>query len=107
MKRSLLIALAIFLAGTATLFAQAIPVRVSTPTPTPNATEASETVTGRIVRIDVHASTFSVKAPNSRKAIQLKAGKDIDVSQLRRGERVVVTYSKGIATKVEATRATR
>jgi len=88
-------------------FAQSIPLAIATPTATPvTQAEATQTVTGRIVRLDVKAETFAVKAPGSAKAVQLKAG-NIDVKQLRRGERVIVTYSQGTALTVQATRSTR
>ena len=88
-------------------FAQSIPLAIATPTATPGPqTEATQTVTGRIVRLDKKAETFAVQAPGSVKAVQLKA-ENIKVNQLRRGERVIVTYSQGTALTVQATRSTR
>ncbi len=108
MKRYLPIAGALVLMSATSLFAQAIPIKVSTPSPTPSANEeATQTVTGRITHLDTKTGSFTVRAVGSRKSVQLKAGNDVDIMQLRRGERVVVTYSGGTALKVHATRSTK
>ncbi len=108
MKRYLLpIAIATVLVSAISVSAQSIPVKVSTPVPSPDPADSVETVTGRIVRLDTKTATFTVKASGSKKTVHLKAGNDVDVHQLRRGERVIVTYSNSTALKVEATRATR
>jgi hypothetical protein len=107
MKQHLLIASAILLSGATALFAQSIPVKVSSPTPSPAQKGATESVTGRIVHLNTRKRTFAVRAWGAKKSVELKAGNEIDVHQLRRGERVIVTYSEGTAIKVEATRATK
>ena len=99
-------AVAIVLAAT-TSFAQSIPLTIASPTPTPAAASSSPTVAGRIVRLDTKAKTFAVKPFGSGKPVQFTAGDEVDVHQLRRGERVVVTYAAGIATRVQATRSGR
>ena len=88
--------------------AQSIPLHVSTPTASPSpAAEGSQTVTGRVTHLDIKGGAFSVKSGASKKTIQLKAGDGVDVLQLRRGERVVVTYANGVALSVQATRNTK
>jgi len=105
MKPRALMTVAILMATTAGLSAQSIPLKIASPSPTPGALEASRTVAGRVARLDTNAGTFTIKPNGSKKLILLKAGGDIDVRQLRRGERVEVTYSDGTATKVRATRS--
>jgi hypothetical protein len=80
---------------------------VSAQTPASNATSAVATriITGRIIRLDIRARTFSVKAGDTGNVVDLKASGDLNVSELRRGERVVVTYSQSVALKVQATRS--
>jgi C-terminal processing protease CtpA/Prc len=107
MKRHVPAAVAMLLAVVTPLFAQSIPVKVPSPTPSPSAAPAGETVAGRITQVDTKAGTFSVKANDSRKVLKLKAGDAVNVHQLRRGQRVEVTYSGGTATRVETTHSRR
>jgi hypothetical protein len=100
MKHAILALGAIILAVTAA-FAQSIPLKITSPTPTPSVSEAAQTVSGKITRVDAHANTFSLRATNSRKPIVLKAGNEIDIKQLRRGQRVTVTHADGTALQVE------
>ena len=100
------LAVATILAATSA-FAQSIPLTVASATPTPGASSSVPTVAGRIVRLDTKAKTFAVKPFGPGKVVQFNAGDDVDMHQLRRGERVIVTYSAGIATRVQATRAGR
>ncbi|HVN64673.1 MAG TPA: hypothetical protein VMT58_08540, partial [Candidatus Binataceae bacterium] len=65
----------------------------------------SETVKGRIVKLDVNAGTFSVQIGATNRVIDLEAADGVRLTRLRRGERVIVTYSGSVATKVEATRS--
>ena len=60
-----------------------------------------ETFTGRVVRMDLNAHTFTVRRDD--KVIKLNAG-SVDLKLVKRGERVIVTYSNGTALKVQATR---
>lgn len=106
MNRYATLTIAMLLASASPVFAQSIPLKISSPSPSP-AAEAAQTVTGRIIRLDLKAGTFAVKAFGSKKEVQLKAGEGIDVQRLRRGQRVVITYSNGIATKLVATRSTQ
>src|SRR5262249_62163414 len=73
-------------------------------TPSPAAAQAGETVAGRITHVDTKAGTLTVKASNSEKVLKLKAADSINLHKLRRGERVAVTYSGGIATRGDASR---
>jgi hypothetical protein len=106
MKRHVLAAIATLAVATP-LFAQAIPLTVPSATPSPAAARPAETVTGRITRLDAKAGTFAVKVNNSTRVIKLRAGDSVNLKKLRRGQRVTVTYSGGIATQVEATRSVR
>jgi hypothetical protein len=65
------------------------------------ATAPVETFTGRVVRMDLNAHTFTVRRHD--KVIKLNAG-SVDLKLVKRGERVIVTYSNGTALKVQATR---
>jgi hypothetical protein len=107
MKRYVPAATAMLLAVVTPLFAQSIPVKVPSPTPTPSAVQAGETVAGRITQVDTKAGTFSLKANVSRKVLKLKAGASVNLHQLRRGEGVEVTYSEGTATRVETAHSGR
>jgi hypothetical protein len=72
----------------------------------PNASVASakaESITGRISSIDTKAGTFEVRSV-AGKVVHLKGSNQATTSQLRRGERVVVTYADGVALTVQATR---
>src|SRR5215472_19068100 len=100
------LAAAIVLAATST-FAQSIPLTKASPSPSPAAAPSTPTVAGRIVRMDTKAQTFAVKPFGSGKVVEFNAADDVDMHQLRRGERVIVTYTAGIATKVQATRSGR
>ncbi|MGH7814595.1 MAG: hypothetical protein ACREQI_11425 [Candidatus Binataceae bacterium] len=64
-----------------------------------------ETVRGRIVALDIHAGTFSVRIGATGRVVDLTAGKQVRLSRLRRDEAVIVTYSGDVAGKVEATRS--
>ena len=61
MKRHVPAAVAMLLAVAASLFAQSIPLKIPSPTPSP---QAGETVAGRITHLDTKAGTLAVK--NSR-----------------------------------------
>jgi hypothetical protein len=97
-------AVAMLLAVATPLFGQSIPLKIPSPTPSP---QAGETVAGRITHVDTKAGTLAVKTSNSEKVLKLKAGDSVNLHQLRRGEQVAVTYSGGTATRVEATRSRR
>ena len=83
-------------------------------TPQPSGTAASlnhhdaakqlQTITGRIIRIDAKSGVISVRASDSGKVIDLKAGQDL-IARLRRGERVVVSDSGKTAIGIQATRS--
>jgi C-terminal processing protease CtpA/Prc len=107
MKRYVPAATATLFAVVSPVFAQSIPVKIPSPTPSPAAAPAGETVAGRITQVDTKAGTFSVKANDSRKVLKLKAGDSVNLHQLRRGERVEVTYAEGTATRVEKTHSGR
>jgi hypothetical protein len=107
MNRYATLAIAMLVAAATPLFAQSIPLKVSSPSASPTAATTAQTFTGRIVKLDLKAGTFTIKTFGSKKELQLKAGEDIDLNQLRRGQRVVVTYSGETATKVVATRSTQ
>jgi len=98
-------AIAMLLAGATSLFAQSIPLKLPSPTPSPAAAQAGETVAGRITQVDTKTGTLTVKASNSEEVLKLKAADSINLHKLRRGERVAVTYSGGIATRVDASRS--
>jgi hypothetical protein len=57
-----------------------------------DAAKQIQTITGRIIRMDGESGLISVRASDSGKVIDLKAGRDL-IARLRRGERVVVSYS--------------
>jgi hypothetical protein len=69
--------------------------------PPSGVTAPVETFTGRVVRMDLNAGTFTVKRDD--KVITLSAG-GVDLKLVKRGQRVIVTYSSGTALKVRATR---
>ena len=69
--------------------------------PPSGVTAPVETFTGRVVRMDLNAGTFTVKRHD--KVITLNAG-GVDLKLVKRGERVIVTNSNGTALKVRATR---
>jgi len=70
-----------------------------------NTTQAQpETITGRITKLDTASGKFSVRVGKDGRIVDLLARKDIDTKSMRRGERVIVTYTDGVALKVEATR---
>ena len=69
--------------------------------PPSGVTAPVETFTGRVVRMGLNAGTFTVKRDD--KVITLSAG-GVDLKLVKRGERVIVTYSNGTALKVRATR---
>jgi hypothetical protein len=68
-----------------------------------DAAKQLQTITGRIVRMDGKLGLISVRASDSGKVIDLKAGQDL-MAHLRRGERVVVSYSGKTAIRIQATR---
>ena len=107
MKRLVPAAVAMLLAVAPSLFAQSIPVKIPSPTPSPAVAQAGETVTGRITHLNAKAGTIAVKASDSEKVLKLKAANSVNLHRLRRGQRVAVTYSGGTATRVEATRSGR
>jgi hypothetical protein len=69
--------------------------------PPSGVTAPVETFTGRVVRMDLNAGTFTVRRQD--KVITLNAG-GVDLKLVKRGERVIVTYSNGTALKIQATR---
>jgi hypothetical protein len=69
-----------------------------------DAAKQLQTITGRIIRIDGKSGLISVRAGDSGKVIDLKAGQDL-IARLRRGERVVVSYSGKTAIRIQATRS--
>ncbi|MBV8134545.1 MAG: hypothetical protein JO121_02735 [Deltaproteobacteria bacterium] len=108
MKRFVPAAIAMLLgAAPAALFAQSIPVKIPSPTPSPAVVQAGETLTGRITHLDTKAGTLAVKASDSAKVLKLKAADSVNLHKLKRGQRVVVTYFGDTATRVEATRSSR
>jgi len=72
--------------------------------PPSGVTAPVETFTGRVVRMDLNAGTFTVRQQD--KVITLNAG-GVDLKLVKRGERVIVTHSNGTALKVRATRDIR
>ena len=107
MKRYVPAASAMLLAVAIPLFAQSIPLKIPSPTPSPAAAQAGEIVAGRITHLNAKAGTIAVKASDSEKVLKLKAANSVNLHRLRRGQRVAVTYSGGTATRVEATRSGR
>lgn len=63
-----------------------------------------ETIIGRVTSLNTKAGTFAVRAADTGKIVNLKARTNVSVNSLRRGERVIVTYSQGVALKIKATR---
>lgn len=63
-----------------------------------------QTVSGRIVHIDLKSGAIAVRAGDSGKVLRLEVTKD-QAASVRRGERVVVTYSGKTATRIEASRS--
>lgn len=64
-----------------------------------------ETFTGRVIGMDLNAGTFTVS--RHHKVLTLNAADGVDLKLLKRGERVIVTYSNGTALKVQSTRDIR
>lgn len=64
-----------------------------------------ETFTGRVTEMDLNAGTFTVR--RHHKVMTLNAADGVDLKLLKRGERVIVTYSNGTALKVQSTREIR
>ena len=69
-----------------------------------DAAKQLQTITGRIIRIDGQSGLISVRASDSGKVIDLKAGQDL-IARLRRGERVDVSYSGKTAIRIQSTRS--
>lgn len=69
-----------------------------------DAAKQLQTITGRIIRMDDKSGLISIRASDSGKVIDLKAGQDL-IARLRRGERVVVSYSGKDAIRIRATRS--
>ena len=69
-----------------------------------DAAKELQTITGRIVRMDIKSGLISVRASDSGKVIDLKVGQDL-IARLRRGERVVVSYYGKTAIRIRATRS--
>jgi hypothetical protein len=107
MKRFVPAAIAMLLAVAPFLFAQSIPLKIPSPTPSPAVLKAGVTVTGRITHLDAKAGTFAVQASDSEKVLKLRAAQSVNLRKLRRGQRVAVTYSGDTATRVEATRSAK
>ena len=107
MKRYVPAAVATLLAVVTPLFAQSIPLKMPSPTPSPAVARAGETVTGRITHLDPKAGTLALRASDSQKVLKLKAADSVNLHKLRPGQRVAVTYSGDTATRVEATRSRR
>ena len=107
MKRFVPAAIAMLLAVAPSLFAQSIPLKMPSPTPSPAVARAGETVTGRITHLDPKAGTLALRASDSQKVLKLKAADSVNLHKLRPGQRVAVTYYGDTATRVEATRSRR
>jgi len=88
-------------------FAQTLAPEAGTAADQSHPAAAPETVTGRITKLDTKARTFSVRAGDTGRTVDLRAIRSVNVSHLRRGERVIVTHAGGIALKVQATRDLR
>ncbi len=73
--------------------------------PPSGVTARVETFTGRVIGLDLNAGTFTVR--RHHKVITLNAADGVDLKLLKRGERVIVTYSNGTALKVQSTRDIR
>jgi hypothetical protein len=100
MKRTILIVTAALLVVGVGVPALAHEVAAADSPPS-GVTAPVETFTGRVVRMDLNAGTFTVK--RNDKVITLNAG-GVDLKLVKRGERVIVTYSNGTVLKVQATR---
>jgi hypothetical protein len=100
MKRTVLIVTAALLVVSVGVPALVRKVAASDSPPS-GATAPVEIFTGRVVRMDLNAGTFTVRRHD--KVITLNAG-GVDLKLVKRGERVIVTYSNGTALKVQATR---
>ncbi|HYB90960.1 MAG TPA: hypothetical protein VEC38_07940 [Candidatus Binataceae bacterium] len=103
---------ALLFASTAVFaFAAIVPAQTSPQAaPTPSFSKADtgqhrETVTGRVIKLDINAGTFSVRIGATGQVVDLVAGEQVQLTRVRRGERVIVTYSGNVATKLEATRS--
>jgi FlaG/FlaF family flagellin (archaellin) len=65
-----------------------------------------QTITGRIIELDTKSGVISVRASDTGRVRELNVDKDV-VAHLRRGERVIITYSGKTAKKIQATRSGR
>jgi len=80
---------------------------VSSTAPSASSAQGASTeeqqITGRITRLDMTKGVFSVREGDNGRVIDfVTTSKSVDIRRLRRGERVVVTYSGNVATKIEA-----
>ena len=75
--------------------------------PAAEATSESQTMSGRITKVDVKTGIFSVRNSATRKPVELKAGPGIDPKSMQRGQRVTVTYSGNVASAIEANRSAK
>lgn len=72
--------------------------------PSPGTSTKAETITGRVTSLDTKAVKFAVRSSDG-KVVHLKAADQATLGQLRRGERVIVTYADGVALTIQATRS--
>jgi hypothetical protein len=92
----------------ATGFGQPItPASGISPSATPGTSaNLRQTVSGRIVRLDLRSNVISVRANDTGKVIDLRTDQQT-LMRLRRGQRVIVTYSGNRVTNIQATRLVR
>src|SRR5262249_7078633 len=100
MKRTVLIVTAAMLAA-GVGFPPLVQRVAAADAPPASVTAPVETFTGRVIRMDLKADTFTVKRHD--KVITFNAG-GVNLKLVKRGERVIVTYSNSTAVKVQATR---
>lgn len=65
---------------------------------------ATETITGRVIYVKHRGGVFKVKDSTSGKTVTLKRG-TLDITGMRRGDRVTVTYSQNAAISIEPNRS--
>ena len=65
-----------------------------------------QTVSGRIVKLDFSSNVISVRANDTGQVINLRTDQQT-LKHLRRGQRVIVTYSGNRVTNIQATRLVR
>lgn len=94
---------------TAALLVLGVPASVhkvaAADSPPSGAAARVETFAGRVIGLDLNAGTFTVR--RQHEVITLSAADGVDLKLLKRGQRVIVTYSNGTALKVQSTRDIR